>query len=338
MLTAPDLVDLVAALAEADLAGDAAVNVRETKREQDRARRIPKDLVVELSRTQSLAHEAWVEARRTSTFARFCPWLEKIVDLQRRVAHAVGFEGSIYNALLDEYEPHARVEEIEPVFAQLRCRLVPLVDAILRSGRAADDLLQRDYDVAGQEAFGRRVLADLGFDLQAGRLDVSVHPFCSGTSPDDVRLTTRYRPDQVTGSLFGIIHEAGHGLYEQGLPADAEGLPVGQAVSLGIHESQSRLWENLVGRSREFWEHYLPRLAERFPEALRGVDADQGLLVEEASLNLTTGTGDPGQLLALQAALDRAFKNRLELRLSSIRRSRRSADRCACRCACSARC
>ena len=189
----------------------------------------------------------------------------------------MGFTGSVYNALLDHFEPHARVEEVEPLLGELRRRLVPLVEEILGSEAAAkkDDLLERDYDVAVQESFGRRVLADLGFDMEAGRLDVSVHPFCSGSHPGDVRLTTRYNAGQLTSALFGIIHEAGHGLYEQGLPAEAEGLPVGGSVSLGIHESQSRTWENAVGRSREFWEHYLPHLARCFPAQLEGVGVDR---------------------------------------------------------------
>ncbi len=276
-LTAPDFVELVEALDGAGLTGDEGVNVRELKRDQDRAVRVPKELVVELSRTESLAHEAWVEARDRAEFGLFQPWLEKIVDLKRREAHAVGFTGSVYNALLDDYEPHALVEEVDPLLGELRRRLVPLVEEILGSEAAAkqDDLLDQDYDIAVQESFGRRVLDDLGFDMEAGRLDVSVHPFCSGSHPGDVRLTTRYNAGQLTSALFGIIHEAGHGLYEQGLPAEAGGLPVGRSVSLGIHESQSRMWENAVGRSREFWEHYLPQLAGCFPRRLEGVGVDR---------------------------------------------------------------
>ena len=272
--TAPELVDLVAALSDAGQEGDAAVNVRLLQRDQARSLRLPKTLVVELSRTESLAHEAWVEARANRTFATFEPWLAKIVELKTQVAHAVGFEGSVYNALLDEFEPGARVEELEPVFTELRQRLVPLVEAIRDCQQPADALLEQEYAVAAQEAFGRRVLGDLGFDLQAGRLDVAVHPFCSGFGPGDVRLTTRYSSTKLAEALFGTIHETGHGLYEQGLP-DADGLPLGEAVSLGIHESQSRLWENMVGRSREFWSHYLPQLREHFPERLNGVEVDR---------------------------------------------------------------
>ncbi|MBT6146900.1 MAG: carboxypeptidase M32, partial [Gemmatimonadetes bacterium] len=208
-------------------------------------------------------------------FGQFQPWLEKLLGLQIRVAEAVGYEGSVYNAFLDEFEPYARVEEMAPLLASLRQRLVPLVAAILEQDRKADPRFTREWDVARQEAFGRQVIGDLGFDWDAGRLDVSVHPFCGGTGPDDVRLTTRYQADELTSSLFGIIHETGHGLYEQGLPRDQYGLPVCESISLGIHESQSRMWENMVGRSRAFWEHQLPRLQSFFPDELAGVSVDE---------------------------------------------------------------
>ena len=258
-----------------ELTGDAAVNVREIDRQQSRSLKLPKELVVELSQTESLGHEAWIEARKKSDFALFQPWLEKIVALKKEVAERVGYEGAMYNALLDEYEPYARAEEIAPVFAQLKEQLVPLVEQITATGQyPARGVLDQEYPIEQQELLGQQVLADMGFDLEAGRLDLAVHPFCAGTSRDDVRLTTRYSADWLPGSLFGTIHEAGHGLYEQGLPADAIGTPAGESVSLGIHESQSRLWENMVGRSKAFWTHYLPKLQELFPQQLSAVDLD----------------------------------------------------------------
>ena len=274
-LTAPELVGLVADLRGQVLEDDAAVNVREIGRSQDRALKIPKELVVELSQTESLSHEAWIEARQQAEFTLFQPWLEKILKLKKEVAERVGYEGTIYNALLDEYEPYARTEDIEPVFAELKEKLVPLVEKITATEKfPAKGIIDQDFAIAKQEELGRQVLADLGFDLEAGRLDVAVHPFCAGTSRDDVRLTTRYSADWLPGSLFGTIHEAGHGLYEQGLPANAVGTPAGGSVSLGIHESQSRLWENMVGRSRAFWTHYLPRLKALFPAQLQEIDLD----------------------------------------------------------------
>ncbi|MEE3041832.1 MAG: carboxypeptidase M32 [Candidatus Latescibacterota bacterium] len=273
-LTDQGLVDLIEALQGQDLDDDAAINVREAARTQQRALNLPKELVVELSRTQSLAHEAWVEARSADDFGQFQPWLEKLLELQKRVADAVGYEGAVYNAFLDEYEPHARVEQMGPLLEQLRVRLVPLVGAILDKARGADPTFAGHWDVDRQESFGRQVIGDLGFDWDAGRLDVSVHPFCGGAGPHDVRLTTRYQADQLTSSLFGIIHETGHGLYEQGLPGEQAGLPVCESISLGIHESQSRMWENMVGRSRPFWQYQLPRLQAVFPE-LKNVDVEQ---------------------------------------------------------------
>ncbi len=274
-LTHPDYVALVGDLQEADLDADQAVNVREVERSQRRALKIPKDLVVELRQTESLSHEAWVEARQKADFSLFAPWLKKVLELQKQVAHLVGFEGAMYNAFLDVYEPHARAEEIAPVFAQLRQRLVPLVEGIAATGkRPAKGVLDREFSISAQEVFGRKVMADMGFDLGAGRLDIAVHPFCQGLSPSDVRLTTRYSTDNLAESLFGTMHETGHGLYEQGLPAEAVGTPLCQSISLGIHESQSRLWENMIGRSRPFWQHYLPQLREHFPEQLATVDLD----------------------------------------------------------------
>ncbi|MCE2447161.1 MAG: carboxypeptidase M32 [Candidatus Latescibacteria bacterium] len=266
-LTAPELVALVANLRDAELTGDAAVNVREIDRQQSRSLKLPKELVVELSQTESLGHEAWVEARKKSDFALFQPWLEKIVALKKEVAERVGYEGAMYNALLDEYEPYARAEEIAPVFAQLKAQLVPLVEQIAATGKyPARGVLDQEYPIEQQEQLGQQVLADVGFDMEAGRLDLAVHPFCAGTSRDDVRLTTRYSADWLPGSR--------HGLYEQGLPADASGTPAGESISLGIHESQSRLWENMVGRSKAFWTHYLPKLRALFAQQLSAVDLD----------------------------------------------------------------
>ena len=275
-LVNPRLVELVSELSEPRLEGDRAVNVRELKREQDRAVKVPQELVVKLTETESLAHEAWVDAREKSEFGLFLPWLDKLLELKREVAHLVGFEGSIYNAFLDVYEPDARIEDVGPVLQDLGRRLVPLVEGIRQTGRSSGHVLgeSKEFPLQQQEAFGRRVLAELGFDMEAGRLDISVHPFCTSMSASDVRLTTRYAAEDFTQSLFGIIHECGHGLYEQGLPPEAVGTPLCSAVSLGIHESQSRLWENMVGRSREFWEHYLPLLKESFPEQLRDIDLE----------------------------------------------------------------
>jgi carboxypeptidase Taq len=279
MLTAPEIGRLLSELEASDLVRDAesvpTVNVREIRRTYDRAVKIPKELVEELARVTTRAQQVWQEARQANDFKAFQPWLEKIVTLKRREAEAIGFTAVAYDALLDEYEPGATTAEITRAFAALREELVPLVSAIKASGRQPRrDILERDYPVDRQQVFGQAAAAAAGFDFDAGRLDVTAHPFCSGMGPGDCRITTRYHPCHFNQGFFGILHEAGHGIYDQGLDADHYGTPMGSAVSLGIHESQSRMWENLVGRSRPFWEHFFPRARQVFLAALRDVTID----------------------------------------------------------------
>jgi carboxypeptidase Taq len=252
-----------------------AANVREIKRAYERAVKLPKELVEELARVTTRAQQAWQEARQASDFKAFLPWLEKIVHLKRQEAQAVGFKAVPYDVLLDEYEPGATTAEISQVFAALRADLAPLIAAIAASGRKPKrNILEREYPVDRQEVFGREAATAIGFNFQAGRLDVTTHPFCSGVGPGDVRITTRYNPRHFNESIFGILHEAGHAIYEQGLPTEHFGVPVGSACSLGIHESQSRMWENQVGRGRPFWEHFLPKAKQAFPAALQDVDLE----------------------------------------------------------------
>src|SRR5207302_4796022 len=218
---------------------------------------------------------AWQEARQTSDFAKFRPWLERIVALKRREAEAVGYTTSPYDALLDEFEPGARAAAITRLFADLAKELVPLVAAIAQSGKSPRrDVLHREFPVDRQQVFAQAAAAALGFDFEAGRLDTTTHPFCTGLGPGDVRILTRYDVHRFGDAFFGVLHESGHGLYEQGLPAERFGTPLGSACSLGIHESQSRLWENQVGRGRPFWEHFFPRARQTFPEALHGTGLD----------------------------------------------------------------
>jgi carboxypeptidase Taq len=195
--------------------------------------------------------------------------LEKMIGLKRQEAAALGYTTTPYDPLLDDYEPHATTAEVGAVLAGLRDALTPLVQAIIGSGRRVDaSVLKGEFLPAPQESFGQEISAAIGFDYDAGRLDATAHPFCGGAGPGDVRLTTRYNPRDFADGFFSILHEAGHGMYEQGLPREHYGLPTGEAVSLGIHESQSRMWENQVGRSRAFWEHVLPRAQQAFPGAL----------------------------------------------------------------------
>ncbi len=259
--------------AETELEPVAAANVREWRRQFDRATKLSQKLVEEFSIISSRAKAAWVEARKQSDFSLFAPHLEKLLQLSRKKADKWGYTTEPYDALIDEFEPGARATDIAALFDSLRPQLSSMAkEAVARSAEVPANALEGHYPVAQQQQLNREVAASIGFDFEAGRIDTTTHPFCTKLGPRDVRLTTRYDETDFTSSLFGVLHEAGHGLYEQGLQPQDYGLPSGTAVSLGIHESQSRLWENHVGRSRSFWEHWLPRAKEIFPSLQLSLD------------------------------------------------------------------
>lgn len=252
-----------------------ATNVREMRRTHDRATRVPADLVSHIARVSALAKAAWVDARNEASFSRFAPHLKELLGLKRELADCIGYEGERYDALVDEYEPGMRAERIAAVFTPLREWLTKFAQRMLDAPKQPDaTILERHYPQPAQEALGRKLAKAIGFDFASGRIDVSVHPFCSGMTPSDVRLTTRYNESFFSSAIFGTLHEAGHGVYEQGLDSDHVGTPMGSAVSLGIHESQSLLWECMVGRSAAFWEYFYPDCQSAFPEALGGVSLD----------------------------------------------------------------
>ncbi len=273
--TSRELGDLLDRLHDSANDEAAATNVREMRRQFDRAVRIPRDLIERIARATTIAKPAWAKARKESAFDRFAPHLEELLDLKRQVADAIGYQAERYDALLDEYEPGATAAELTRVFSSLRAPLAAFGARIAAAKRHPDlSILERRYPVEIQKLWCRQMAEIIGFDFKRGRIDVSNHPFCSGTGPGDVRLTTRYQERFFSPAFFGTLHEAGHGLYEQGLPAVHVFTPRGQAVSLGIHESQSRLWENLVGRSRPFWERYYSQCQVAFQEALADVSLD----------------------------------------------------------------
>jgi carboxypeptidase Taq len=272
----PRFGDWLAELAASPLAeapySDSGATIRELRRQRDRAVKLPQSLVEAIARAAVLGQNAWQEARRKADFQQFRPFLENMLALKRQQAEAIGYAQSPYDVLLDDYEPAALSTEVTQVLAALRNELAPLVAEIAQSGRQPDvSILVRCYAVGVQEQFGRATAARIGFDFNRGRLDPTTHPFCTTLGPHDCRITTRYNERHFNESFFGILHEAGHGIYEQGLRVDQYGLPLGQAVSLGVHESQSRLWENMVGRSLPFWEHLYPEAQRQFPEALGDV-------------------------------------------------------------------
>ena len=250
-----------------------AAFVRLARREFERATRLPARLVAELARTSALAQPAWERARAGSDWSSFAPHLEKIVQLQRETAEHLGYEDHPYDALLDLYEPGARKARLQGMFDELRAELVPMIRALPLDDRSRP--LYGEFDEAKQEEFGRRVISAFGYDWRRGRLDRVTHPFCiSLGGPGDVRITTRFDPGWLSPALFAILHEAGHGMYEQGVDPAYSRSPLSGGASMGLHESQSLLWENLVGRSRAFWSFYYPQLQGVFPEALGEVDLE----------------------------------------------------------------
>lgn len=251
---------------------DAGATIRLMQREFDKLTKVPTALIQALSRATVLGQQSWAAARKNNDFASFAGALSEIVKLKREQAEAVGYRESRYDALLDDYEPGETTANVARVLEELRQELVPLVAEIAASGRRPKlDILHREFDVAAQERLAVRAASAIGFDFQRGRLDVTDHPFCMEMGPDDCRLTTRYDSRFFSMAFFGVLHEAGHGLYEQGLRSDQYGLPPGRYVSLGIHESQSRMWENLVGRSEAFWRYFFPQAREVFPDSLGDV-------------------------------------------------------------------
>jgi carboxypeptidase Taq len=274
-----DLLDKLGAtddnpLGSESLADDDRRLVRAIYRDFKQLTRLPAELIENIVRTTSVAQSVWAEARRKSDFALFQPHLEKIVYLSLEVADRLGYEEHPYDALLDQYEPDMTTAEVARVFRELREGLVPLVRRIDAARQVDRTVLDRRFPAAQQEAFGRKVLEAMQFDFRRGRLDSSVHPFTISLGGDDVRLTTRYDEAYFPTALFGIIHEAGHGLYELGFRRDYHGSRLADAASLGIHESMSRFWENVVGRSRAFWHHFYPIMKQEFPDQLSGIDLE----------------------------------------------------------------
>ncbi|MFL5617601.1 MAG: carboxypeptidase M32 [Gemmatimonadaceae bacterium] len=251
----------------------AAVNVREIRREFDKERRMPRRLVEEWARVTAVAQQTWGEARRRDDYASFAPWLDRIFALARERADAVGFDGARYDALLDDYEPGMTTERLTTLFTGLQSQLVPLV-ASLRGAPDPPDVLGREFPVERQKQFAQEAAAALGYTLEGGRLDVGQHPFCSMIGPGDVRIALRYNPRDFAQGFLALLHELGHAFYDQGLDKRHYGTPMGDAVSLGLHESQSRMWENLIGRSEGFWRHFYPRLCDAFPDALHDVSLE----------------------------------------------------------------
>jgi len=257
---------------------DAASLVRVARRGWEKARRVPPDLRAEITRTSSLAEHAWVDARASSDFKAFLPHLERNVELRRRYAACFeGFDGfeHEFDPLLDDFEPGMRTAEVAAILGELRDGIRPLIAAAAESGETVDDAcLRGSFSVEAQETLARDVVAGLPLQEGAWRLDSTIHPFAVAISPADLRITTRFDPDYIGTAVWSVIHEAGHAMYENGVPRELWRSPLASPSSLGFHESQSRLWENWVGRGRPYLGHLLPRLATLFPDRLGAVELD----------------------------------------------------------------
>ena len=271
------LIRLNDAVLELDPHSDVGAAVCELYRDYDRNRRLPSDLVRATSMATVRGQQKWEAARKADDFTVFRDSLIEVVKLKREAGECIsdGSDRSCYEALMDEYEPGAQVKELQSTFESLRRPLVELIAEIKDAPKQPDvSILQRSFNVDAQRAFSRQVSDKVGFDFQRGRLDETSHPFCTTLGPHDIRILSRFEEHWLPGGLFGTLHEAGHGMYEQGLRTDWFGLPPGSYVSLGMHESQSRLWENQVGRSRPFWSWLLDDAKSIFSPTIDDVGLD----------------------------------------------------------------
>lgn len=253
-----------------------SIIVREAWRTYDRERKLPRAFVQELSALCSTAQVRWAEARKKSDFSLFLPQLKRMVELKRQEAEYIGYKDSPYDTLLDIYEPGLTSKQITPLFNELGDFLKPFVNVLTNSPDAppTSAIFKGVFPIEKQRAFNQLLTEKIGFDLEAGRLDISTHPFTTSFHPCDVRLTTRYDESNILYAIGSTIHEMGHGLYEQGLPVEHFGTPLCESISLGIHESQSRIWENNIGKSLAFWEYFYPRLQKQFPKPFRSISLD----------------------------------------------------------------
>ncbi len=249
-------------------------SVERISEDLDKANKYSTAFVQELSKAQSEAFQAWQKAKANDDFEAFAPQLKRMVELKQKETELLGYEEHPYDALLDDFEPGLTSAKVERVFEGLKKELHPLLEAIHNCEGPDDSVMFRSYSEDEQWAFSMEVLQTMGYDLKRGRQDLSTHPFTISFSPEDVRVTTRMNKENLHEAIWSSIHEGGHALYEQGLPLEAYGMPGGEACSLAIHESQARLWENIIGRGLPFWEYFYPSLQERFPDILDSVPLD----------------------------------------------------------------
>ncbi len=273
--TSPQLGNLLKELEHAPDSDEKQLrNVKEALRNYKDRSKYSTAFVMDMSKAVSEAFQLWQQAKKENNFSLFAPGLQKIVDLKLRECELLGYEEHPYDALLNQYEPGMTTQQLLKLFAEVRGQLVPFVKSIFEKAIIDDDFTRSHYPRNAQWDFGMELLKEMGFDFEAGRQDISSHPFTINFNSRDVRVTTRINEQDMCEMIWSCIHEGGHALYEQGLPYEDYGLPSGEFLSLGIHESQSRLWENNVGRSLSFWKKYYSRLQQLFPDQLKDISSD----------------------------------------------------------------
>lgn len=269
------IADLEAEVGDLNAETDEARAVKVSKRAYEKQTKIPLPMLMEFIQATTMAHEAWVDARTHSDFSVFQPHLKKIVDLRKQYADLFKPYDHIYDPLLDDYEPGMKTAEVKEIFDKLRPQQVELIRAISEKEPPDNSFIKQHYKEEHQEIIGRYVISRFGYDWKRGRLDVAPHPFTTEFGLGDVRITTRYLKDDAGSALFSTMHEAGHAMYGQGVPEKYRRHPLSGAASLAIHESQSRLWENLIGRSKEFWSFFYPSMQMLFPQYLGNVSESE---------------------------------------------------------------
>lgn len=322
--TAPEFIELVELLRNrTDMGPERNAIVREIWRDLEREVKVPASLVAAIAEAEGQSHTTWLQARSENSFLTAAPRLQQLLDLKREYADVIRGERTRYDALLDLYEPDARAADIAPMFAALSGRLQGLLSRIIRNigEHGVPNPAHGSFPISQQSAFFQNVVRSMGFDFARGRLDPTVHPFCSEIGLDDVRLTTNYREDNLPAGLFGTIHEAGHGLYEQGFLEEYRHTPLAHFCSLGIHESQSLFWERCIARRRDFWSYWYPRMQRQFPEALEEVDGDDYYIylcqVKPSLIRIHADEVTYGLHIIIRFELEQALVNG-ELEVSSL--------------------
>ena len=248
-----------------------SVNINETFKQIERAEKLDTDFVTRRSALVSETYQAWTEARAKKSFSVYQEQLDKLIQLKKEEAERIGYNGHIYDALLEEFEPGMNSAMVDKIFEGVKNHLQPILKKINAQKKPDDSFLFKHFNKDKQWDFGIDLLKNMGYDFNRGRQDISVHPFSTGFGPDDIRVTTRISENNFSSMVWSCIHEGGHALYEQGMLSQNYGLPMGSYISLGIHESQSRLWENHVGRSKAYWKFHYPKVKNVFPEQFDGV-------------------------------------------------------------------